>query len=171
MLRVQQRDEAAFEILVHRHTQAIHTFVFRLIGDRVESEDLTQETFLRMWQRASKWVPGSVKFTTWLHQIARNLCIDEFRKAQSKKRTASVEAYDNQDSSLDRLAQLDQTAAVRKVLSELPERQRTALVLCQVQGWSQQAAAQVVGTTTDGIQALIARARRTLRNSVLTRNE
>ena len=169
MLRVQLRDEAAFEMLVHRYTRIIHAFLFRLTGDRVEAEDLTQETFLRMWQRASKWEEGTVKFTTWLHQIARNLCIDEFRKAQSKKRTIAVADDEVEQSPLDQVAEQDQAQTIRNVLGKLPERQRTALVLCQVQGWSQQEAAQVVGTTTDGIQALIARARRTLRDSVLIR--
>lgn len=171
MLRVKRRDESAFEALVHRHTQSIHAFVYRLTGDRSDAEDITQETFLRMWQRASKWAPGSVKFTTWLHQIARNLCIDEFRRARSKKRTVANDDQLVSDMPLDELEQSGRTIAMRQELSRLPERQRTALVLCQVQGWSQREAASVIGTTSDGIQALIGRARRTLRHAMLKRNE
>lgn len=169
MQRIQQRDESAFSMLVQRHTQSIHAFIYRLCGNQSDAEDITQETFLRLWQRASKWTPNTVQFTTWLHQIARNLCIDQFRRERSRKRTAIQESVEFSDSAIESLEDDEQRQAMRSAIRTLPERQRTALVLCQVQGWTQQDAAQVLDTTVDGVQALIGRARRTLRD-ILVKN-
>lgn len=167
MQRVQQRDESAFTTLVHRHTRSIHAFVYRLCGDQGDAEDLTQETFLRVWERANHWKPNAVKVTTWIHQIARNLCIDSFRRTQSIKRTVTTESVETAEAPIHELEATEQATAIRSAIAALPERQRTALVLCQVQGWSQQDAAQVLDTTINGIQALIGRARRTLRNDLV----
>ncbi len=171
MQRVQQRDEAAFSILVQRHTRSIHAFIYRLCGNRNDAEDLSQETFLRLWQRAANWTPDTVRFTTWLHQIARNLCIDQFRREQSHKRTSNQENIATEDSTIDSLEADAQRQATFDAFRKLPERQRTAVVLCQVQGWTQQDAAKVLDTTVDGVQALISRGRRTLRDGLVKNNE
>ena len=169
MQRVQQRDESAFSMLVQRHTLSIHAFIYRLCGNQSDAEDITQETFLRLWQRASNWTPDTVQFTTWLHQIARNLCIDQFRRERSRKRTVIQESVEFSDSTIESLEDDAQRRAMRSAIRTLPERQRTAIVLCQVQGWTQHDAAQVLDTTVDGVQALIGRARRTLRD-ILVKN-
>ena len=171
MQRVQQRDESAFSMLVQRHTQSIFGFIYRLCGDRSDAEDITQETFLRLWQRASQWTPNTVRFTTWIHQIARNLCIDQFRREQSQKRTSAYEDVEFADSTIESLEDDARRKAMRDAIRGLPERQRTAIVLCQVQGWAQQDAANVLDTSVDGVQALISRARRTLRGVLVKNHE
>ena len=171
MRRVQQRDESAFSMLVQRHTQSIHAFIYRLCGNRGDAEDIAQETFLRLWQRSSQWTPDTVRFTTWIHQIARNLCIDQFRREQSQKRTTGHEVITFADSTIASLEEDARRVALREAIQELPERQRTAIVLCQVQGWAQQDAATVLDTTVDGVQALIGRARRKLRTMLVKNDE
>ncbi|MCY4095253.1 MAG: sigma-70 family RNA polymerase sigma factor [Gammaproteobacteria bacterium] len=171
MQQVQQRDESAFSLLVQRHTQSIHAFIYRLCGNQSDAEDITQETFLRLWQRAAHWTPDTVQFSTWLHQIARNLCIDQFRRERSRKRTLIQETIEFADSSIETIETAAQKQAIRAAIRTLPERQRTAIVLCQVQGWTQQDAAKVLDTTVDGVQALIGRARRSLRGILVTNNE
>ena len=170
MQQVQQRDESAFSVLVQRHTQSIHAFIYRLCGNQSDAEDITQETFLRLWQRAANWTPDTVRFSTWLHQIARNLYIDQFRRARSRKRTSIQETVVFTESTLETIEDAAQRRAIQDALRALPERQRTAVVLCQVQGWTQQDAAKVLDTTVDGVQALIGRARRTLRR-ILVKND
>ena len=169
MQLVQQHDESAFSTLVQRHTQSIHAFVYRMCNDRGEAEDITQETFLRLWQRATQWQPNKVLFTTWLHQIARNLCIDRFRKQQSLQRKLQVSDEEPSDQLAKSVEMQEQLSVIQKTFSALPERQRTALILCQVQGWSQRDAAEVLNTTVNGIQSLIGRARRALRDPQLKR--
>ena len=171
MQRVQARDESAFSILVQRHTRSIHAFLYRLCDNQTDAEDLTQETFLRLWQRARQWSPDKVRLTTWLHQIARNLCIDHFRRERSRKRTSNEEQIAFEDPLIETFAEDRERRVLHQTIRNLPERQRTAIVLCQVQGWTQQDAAKVLDTSVDGIQALIGRARRTLRSQLVQQHE
>ena len=162
ILLVGEKNEAAFEVLVDRYMQDVHRFAYRFCQDRTAAEDLTQETFLRVWQRASTWVAGKVKFTTWIHQIARNLCIDLYRKKVPE--VVDENAFENIPStSSDKIeAQLVNTQ-IQRAVGSLPERQRTAFVFCQIQGWSQVDVANVMDTSVNAVEGLLARARRTLR--------
>jgi RNA polymerase sigma-70 factor (ECF subfamily) len=72
--------ERAFEQFLLRHVDSIHGYTLRLTGSRDDADELTQETFLRVWQRAGSYQPGRVQVTTWLHTIAHHLCVDRWRK-------------------------------------------------------------------------------------------
>ena len=160
MRRVQSQDEAAFAALLTRHLGAIHAFVYRMCQNVEDAQDIAQETFLKVWSRAETWQPGRVKFTTWLHQIARNLCIDMFRKQPSRV-TAEFDPELLGDSSM----RTDELLVrnLQRAIGALPERQRAAFVLCQVQGWSQIEAAETLEISVEALESLLARARRKLR--------
>ena len=160
MRRVQSQDEAAFAALLTRHLGAIHAFVYRMCQNVEDAQDIAQETFLKVWSRAETWQPGRVKFTTWLHQIARNLCIDMFRKQPSRV-TAEFDPELLGDSSM----RTDELLVrnLQRAIGALPERQRAAFVLCQVQGWSQIEAAETLDISVEALESLLARARRKLR--------
>lgn len=170
MLKVQEGNAEAFEELMHRHLRQLHAYVFRLCQNTSEAEEIVQEAFMRVWSRARTWMPKRVKFTTWLFQIARNLCIDRFRK-----QTARLDSSIDLDLIPDSSTELDKelVLALHQVVQELPERQRTALVLCQIEGWTQSEVAEVMKASVEAVESLIARARRTLRarlQSSTTRN-
>lgn len=163
MLKVQEGNAEAFEELMHRHVRQLHAFVFRLCQNTSEAEEIVQEAFMRVWSRARTWIPKRVKFTTWLFQIARNLCIDRFRK-QTATLDSSIDWDLIPDESTDRNKEL--VLALHQAVQELPERQRTALVLCQIEGWSQSEVADVMKASVEAVESLIARARRTLRTKL-----
>lgn len=162
MAQVVQGDRDAFASLVRRHLDAIHAFNCRLTGNAEDAADLAQETFLRVWHRARTWQPGRVKFATWLHRIARNLCIDALRRRRETEALdlATLAGGDAPDAApeAERLQ-----AALRRALAALPERQRTALMLCHHQGMSNRQAAEVLELGVDALESLLARARRALR--------
>ena len=162
MDRVQHQDRDAFAILVERHIDAIHAFNFRSTRNTEDAADLAQETFLRVWNSASTWRPHRVKFTTWLHRIARNLCIDAHRRQrESTGIDANLAAEDGAPDAAPTVERLRR--ALHQALSDLPERQRTALVLCHRQGMTNRDAALVLEVSVDALESLLARARRTLR--------
>ncbi len=166
MARVQSQDREAFAVLVERHLDAIHAFNFRMTQDAESAADIAQETFLRVWSKASSWRPGRVKFTTWLHRIARNLCIDAHRR-QRPTEDADVDTMASDARSPDQApADMELDGALRRALSALPERQRTAIVLCHRQGMSNRDAAQVLGVSVDALESLLSRARRSLRKTL-----
>ncbi|OFX24907.1 MAG: RNA polymerase subunit sigma [Anaeromyxobacter sp. RBG_16_69_14] len=80
MRRYQAGDVGAFEDLLRRHRTAIHAFLHRLTCDSARAEDLAQETWLRIIAATPRW-QRSARFTTWAFSIARNLAVDEARRA------------------------------------------------------------------------------------------
>ena len=161
---VQNRSEDAFEELVQRHFDRVYRFIFRMSGSADDAEDITQETFFRVWNRGSSWKPNRVQFTTWLHQIARNLYIDSTRKRQPvlKNLDEEVSIVSSEDPVTDALNDSD-AGYLREAIQNLPERQRTALLLCQIQGWTVAEAAEVLDITVYAVDALLGRAKRHLR--------
>ena len=162
MGRVQHRDREAFAVLVARHLDVIHAFNYRMTKNAEDAADLAQETFLRVWNSAATWRPDRVKFTTWLHRIARNLCIDVHRRRRETQEPGSnLAAEDGEPEDAATTARL--RLALDEALTDLPERQRTALVLCHREGLTNREAALVLEVSVDALESLLARARRTLR--------
>ena len=166
MIRVQRQDRAAFAILVDRHLQAIHAFNYRFLRDAEDAADMAQEAFLRVWNSAGTYRPGRVKFTTWLHRIARNLCIDLHRRRKHGEPLDRTVADDDGLRPDQAPAEQRLAAALSQELAALPERQRTALMLCHHQGMSNRDAAHVLGVSVDALESLLARGRRTLRTAL-----
>ena len=160
---VKTRDQAAYAQLVDRYMGPIHTYIYRMCRNHSDADELTQETFLRLWSRATTWKPGQVQLTTWLHRVAHNACVDAFRRRHPEINT---------DIDPDTIATSDDAPnegrrlAVHNSIANLPERQRTALVLCQLHGWSNKDAAEVLSVSVDALESLLARARRTLKRQL-----
>ena len=182
MAAVISGDRSAYQALVRRHLKPISHYALRLLGDRGESEDIAQETFLRLWTNAAKWDPAKAKLTTWLHRITHNLCIDFLRKqkrvsleASFDSETNSTESRSNEftdalqdcaetaKNSDDEVAQEAEIRALSRALGALPEAQRSALLLCYFQGFSNKEAADILSCTVQALESLIARAKRGLR--------
>ncbi|HLU66723.1 MAG TPA: RNA polymerase sigma factor [Kofleriaceae bacterium] len=84
MVAYQKGDVRAFEVLLTRHRKPVYNFILRFVGSRETAEDLMQETFLRVIKGAEAY-QRQAKFTTWLYTIARNLCVDQSRRAKHRK--------------------------------------------------------------------------------------
>jgi RNA polymerase sigma-70 factor (ECF subfamily) len=97
MLRYQRGDAAAFAELVRRHKTPVFNFVLRQVRVASAAEDITQEAFLRVVQRAAEF-KHEARFSTWLYTIARNLCIDAARKGRLRMHP-SLDAPANDDGS------------------------------------------------------------------------
>ncbi len=168
--RIRQNDEQAFACLLVRHLNSIHHYLLRLTGSRSDSDDLAQETFLRVWQKAHTFTPGKVRFSTWLHRIAHNLTVDQFRQ-MGRKQVGTVDANDKHFGPDSDRAAAELNERLGQVLTTLPENQRHAILLCHQQGFSNKEAATILGVGVRALESLLARARRTLKaelNEVLT---
>jgi RNA polymerase sigma-70 factor, ECF subfamily len=119
MVAYQQGDVRAFEILLTRHRKAIYNFILRFVGSREVAEDLLQETFLRVIKGAEAY-KRQAKFTTWLYTIARNLCVDQSRRAKHRK-AQSLDAplsASNESSTLLDVLPNEQMGADRKTINK-----------------------------------------------------
>jgi len=166
MKRIARGDAGAFRELTDQHEKAITTYAHRLLWNQAEAEELTQETFLRAWQRASDYQPKA-RASTWLHRIVRNLAIDRLR--QKKSRGDHFGLDDERDTAPESgrpsllLSRKTTALSVQEAVASLPERQRSAISLCHEQGLSNPEIAEVLECSVDAVESLLSRGRRSLR--------
>lgn len=175
MLAVCNGDHNAYQAIVKKHLQPISHYAFRMLGNSKDTEEISQETFLRLWLNAARWDSSKANLSTWLHRIAHNLCIDYSRRhrhtlMQSETHTQKdVEDYSTELAAqqvIDTGASIDAHAVTRKLqlaLQELPESQSSALMLCHYQGFSNKEAAAIMDISVKALESAIARAKRALR--------
>lgn len=174
MVKFKAGDANAFQLLVSRHAASISYFVGRMMPHAIaveDAEDILQETFFRLWQHRHRWKPKKSSLSTWLHTISRNLCIDHLRKYQK----LDDETFDDKetggsddDQMAARMETMEVTERIKTSIAALPERQRTALILCHYQGLSNREAADVLDISIDALESLLARARRKLKSQLLS---
>jgi len=162
-------DKNAYQTLVKQHLKSISHFAFRTLGNQKDTEDITQEVFLRLWINAEKWQPSKSKLTTWLHRIAHNLCIDYLRKHGRVQLQESFDDEEDSSTSLDEYPLQDNKndlQLLKNAISALPENQRSALTLCHYQGFSNKEAADVMEISVRALESALARAKRGLREKL-----
>lgn len=168
--RAGRGDRLAASKLVVRHTDRVFAASYRMLRDRAAAEDVTQETFLRLWKNAAKWRPQGARIETWLYRVAMNLCLDRLRR--TKREAPEEAAPERADPALgaDEAMEADERRhAVDAALAELPERQREAITLCHYQELSNIEAAEILGVSVEAIESLLARGRRALRDKLMSR--
>ncbi|MFM0476904.1 RNA polymerase sigma factor [Paraburkholderia strydomiana] len=161
--QVGRQDPAAVRTLVARKLPRLLAVATRMLGDRMEAEDVAQEVFVRIWKQATRWREGEAKFDTWIHRVALNLCYDRLR---GRREDPGDDLPDEVDPAAPPDARLEARARgerVREALAALPARQREALVLTYYQEMSNTDAAALMGVTVDALESLLARARRSMR--------
>jgi len=160
-------DKQAFNQFLTRHLKTMLSFATRYTGKH-DAEDITQETFTRLWMHAGKWKNQGLSPRSWLYRISYNLCIDHLRKQRNTGNDNVVELHTtSRDEPEQQIIQHAEQGAVQHVLESLPERQRTALVLCMWQGLSNKEAAASMDISIEALESLLSRARRTLKKQLL----
>ena len=162
MRRVAQNDLDAMAELMQRHGQSALNLAYRFTGDRVESEDIVQEAFLRLLARARHYRP-SASFRTFLFGIIHNLCIDFYRRKRPVLAESLPGLEDADEGPLASIELAERRSLVRGAIDALPPRQRTAVVLKHYEGLTYADIAQVIECSISAVDALLARARHTLK--------
>ena len=178
MLRVKRGDRAAFAELVDKYKQPVINFIFRSLRDEAESEDLAQNVFLQVYKSRSRY-KQTAKFSTFLFTIARNLCLNELRRRSRHPAESLEETHtDNEDQPARQIEDKTQIAApenvlhselaekIEEALNELPENQRSALLLCRQDDLSYEQIAKVLRTSLSATKSLIHRGRETLKEKL-----
>jgi RNA polymerase sigma-70 factor (ECF subfamily) len=161
-------DREAFNTLLSRHLFAVVQFSKRYLSNQDDAEDVTQEAFFRVWQKAATWKAQGYSPRSWIYRIAYNLCIDEIRRRTGKAKITDADVNMNvalQPESLEQTVEKNtELSRLTDSLNLLPERQRTALSLCALQGLSNKEAAAVMEVSVEALESLLSRGRRQLRN-------
>jgi RNA polymerase sigma-70 factor (ECF subfamily) len=163
--RAANGDKAAQTALVNRNMPIVFRTAYRMIGDRAEAEDITQETFLRAWKMLPTWQPKA-KFSTWACTVALNLCRDRLRKKKPVLMDELPERVDNALRPEEALASSQALSGIEAEILKLPDRQREAISLCALEGMGNIEAAETMDVSVHALESLLARARRTLRTAL-----
>lgn len=156
-------DGRAYGALVDRHLRRMLALARRMTGNATEAEDVAQEAFLRVWQKASAWRRGDAQFSTWLYRVVVNLCLDRRRRKSFAPIEAAGDPPDPAPGAELRLVEDERSRIVAEELRALPDRQRAALVLSYYEELSNVDAAEVLGISVSALESLLVRARRALR--------
>ena len=178
MLRVKQGDSHAFGQLVDKYKQPVINLVHRTLRDATEAEDIAQTVFVQVYKSAERY-KVSAKFSTWLFTIARNLCLNEIRRrSRHPAESMDVPHPEHEDQPLhqfedkktftppESLLQGELKEKIEEALAELPENQRTAILLCRQEELSYEEISEVLGCSVSATKSLIHRGRETLKQKL-----
>ena len=178
MLRVKRGDRAAFSALVEKYRQPLFNFVFRTLRDETETEDVAQNTFLQVWKSRARY-ERTAKFSTWLFTIARNLCLNEIRRRSRHPAESLEETHPEHDDQPSRqyedkkvflptenVLHGELAKKIEEALDELPENQRTAILLCRQDEVSYEEIAEILGCSLSATKSVIHRGRETLKEKL-----
>ncbi len=158
-------DPDAARLLAGRLLPRVLGYAGRMLGDRAEAEDVAQEAMLRLWKVAPEWRQGEAKVSTWIYRVVANLCTDRLRARRRRRAEALddvAEPADGAASVVAGMIEADRMAALDLALAALPERQREAVVLRHIEGFSNLEIAEILQTGVEAVESLTARGKRAL---------
>ena len=166
----QQGDERAFEALFHRHKGMVYSFFYHLTFRRLQSEELLQETFVKLWGGLQRFHPRS-SLKNYIYRIARNTWIDHLRRKKPREISFHASPEGRSDSEpLARRGNPEATAmakelrrAVLAALDKLPPEMREILVLSKYQGLKNREIAHILDIPVGTVESRLSRSYRRLR--------
>lgn len=161
--------QTAFSRLVMRHQGPVSAFAYRILGNRTDAEEISQETFGRVWTHAPRWNPDG-KAKSWIYRIAHNLCIDRLRARRPTVDITEQEIEDNTPTPEQALARKRAETDLRDAVALLPERQRIAVSLFHLKDMTANEAAETMEISVDALESLLRRARRKLKEIMQDRS-
>ncbi len=174
MAAVARGEEAAFRLLVQHWEREVRAFLIHMLGSVEEAEDLTQDTFIKVFNQAGRY-HGEGKFKSWLFRIAGNLARSRLRRRKILSWVSfNPDFHDRPDSQRNPaqdLEQNEQRRLVHQALAQLPHRQREALVLFRFQGLKYGEIAESMAITVPAVESLIQRAMGHLRKTLVRKAE
>jgi RNA polymerase sigma-70 factor (ECF subfamily) len=175
--RAQSGDLAAFNELVIEYQSLVCNLCMRMLGQQQAAEDAAQEAFINAWRNIGSFRGDS--FRAWLLRIAGNLCRDELRR-RGRRPSSSLDTAleagmpdppDEDPLPDDSALNTELRGSLEAALAELPEEQRTAIVLCDVEGLDYAEIAVVMKTSLGTVKSRIARARMRMREIMMRQPE
>lgn len=169
-------DRQAFEELVEMYKDKIYHLGYRMLSNSMEAEDVTQDTFLRVYMNLDRYDENQ-KFSTWIYRIGTNLCIDRLRK---RKPTYSLDAEmpegdgtdwysllkSDQDTPEEEIVLSETQDQIRSAIETLPEKYKSVVILRYLHDMSLQEIGDVLGMPVTTVKTRVHRGREFLRKKL-----
>jgi len=156
-------DPEAARLLTGRLAPKVLGQAMRMLTDRAEAEDVTQEAMVRLWRIAPDWRQGEARVSTWLYRVTANLCTDRLRR---RRQTVSLDGVtdpaDGAASVADQMQGQARMSALSAALAALPDRQAQAVALRHLEGLANPEIAEIMDISVEAVESLTARGKRAL---------
>lgn len=177
--RVQAGEEQGLVELMERHRESIFRFCFRFVPNETDAADLTEETFVRVFQNACKFRPRA-KVVTWIFSIAGNLCRDFLRRGKKRRNDVSLSSrvpgadslefadlVESKERSPEQVALASEAlSAIEVAIATLPYPLKFPFIFCVLEEHSYDDCAEVLNTNRKTVEMRIYRARKALREQL-----
>ena len=164
-------DVNAFEDLVLKYEKTVYNLALRMVGDRDDASDMTQEAFIKAYGSLSSF-RGDSKFSVWIYRITTNVCLDFLRSKSRKQQVSLTVSDDDEDAQLDipdpkadpeqQLIKKISMQSVEEGLKTLPDKQRQILVMRELGGMSYAEIGKALSIEEGTVKSRIFRARKRL---------
>jgi RNA polymerase sigma-70 factor (ECF subfamily) len=169
-------DRQAFERLYRQHVNRVYSLCARMVADRQRAEELTQDVFVRAWEKLHLF-RGESSFGTWLHRLTVNVVLNA-RKSEGRRQSRFEESDDENGGGVDSVSSSSTSGVVgmplppgdlldlEEAIGKLPPGARRVFVLHDVEGYKHEEIAEMLGVTTGATKAQLHRARLLLREAL-----
>ena len=160
--RAQEGDTSAYEALYHENVGRVYALCLRMTRNTAQAEDLTQEAFIRAWQKLNTF-KGDSQFSTWLHRLTVNVVLTSIKRQKKRyEKEFAVEGVQEIDSPI-RNTTPGTKMDIEKAIATLPFQTKQVFVLYQIEGHTHAEIADMLGIATGTTKAQLHRARKMLR--------
>lgn len=153
--QVQRGDHGAFNVLVDRWQSRIHRFAFRFFADGDEASEITQKTFIKVYQKLDT-LDEPRKFSSWIYRVAKNLCLDELKRAGRRKSSpldAWMEQMEAGPTPAKKLETKELGEVLQKAMLTLPDEQRVVIILKEYEGMKFREIAEILEESENTIKS------------------
>lgn len=159
-------DTNAFTTLVNRYKDLVFTLALRMLKNREEAEEVSQDTFIKVYNSLDKF-KGDSKFSTWIYKVAYNSCLDQIKKNKKHQNNVEINEFTQHqiktmDNAFDTLVEEERNQLIQDCLNLLPSEDSFLLTLYYFEEQSLDEIANVVGLTANNVKVKLFRSRKKL---------
>lgn len=164
--KIIEGDSSAFAILVERYKDLVYTIAYRMLKHREEAEEVSQDTFIKVYKSLHKF-KGDSKFSTWIYKVAYNSCLDRLKKQKRTQHTVNIDEFTEYkiktlDNALEHLEVKERQEAIKRCMDLLPADDNVLLTLFYFEELSLEEISKVTGITANTVKVRLFRSRKKL---------
>jgi RNA polymerase sigma-70 factor (ECF subfamily) len=159
-------DTNAYVELVDRYKDLVYTLAIRMVKNKEEAEEVSQDTFIKVYKSLSRF-KGESKFSTWIYRVAYNTCLDRIKKIKRQYNTVAIDEYTEHqvksiDNALDEIGEQEKQMAIKACLDQLPGDDSFILTLFYFEELSLDEISKVMGLKPNNVKVKLFRSRKKL---------
>ena len=159
-------DTQAFSVLVDRYKDLVFTLALRMMKNREEAEEVSQDTFIKVFKSLNRF-KGESKFSTWIYKVTYNCCLDRLKKLKRSHATVPIDEFSANklgmmDNALDAMEKGERHAAVKHCLNQLPSEDAFLITMYYFEEQSLEEISKIIGLKPNNVKVKLFRARKKL---------